>query len=484
MTIVVDIGTTSIRAGLYNEVGQKIHVAKVSYQLLYPSSMAVEMDMSIFDEALTSVVSETITYAKNKGVFIQGIAVTSQRSSVIPVDSEGKAMMNALMWQDRRSYAVCQELESKMPYMYRITGMRLSPVISISKILYLRKEFPQLYRDCHKLIGFCEYAIHALSGVFATDTSIASRTGLFDVQKLQWSRELLQQFELDEDKLCPLVPVGDIVGFANGWVAQLLHDDCVPIISAGGDQQNAASGNGCIKTGDLMANIGTGAYVLGLVDHPVFDEQMRVNCNVSAIPGLWVCEGAVLSAGKTLDWVNETFFQDDNENRPYENFTLASRRSSPGANGLYFNINFAGKGTPEWDPSVKGSIQNLCFSHTKDDIARALLEGIAYSINDCVSIVQEVIASKPASIHVSGGLCSDELQKQILSAVLDREILYACEGEATMLGAWMSAQVALHLVCNIESAYESITKWQTVKRYREANSLVEIYSYNKRKHIK
>jgi sugar (pentulose or hexulose) kinase len=474
MIVVLDIGTSNMRAAILDGAAKVLNLECVKYDLKIGGSGQVEMDMNVFDHALSTVLSATASFCQSNGIHARAIVLTSQRSSVIPVDSKGHALYKALMWQDTRSTFICEEFSPYREEIYQIAGVRLSPVFSAPKIVYLKRSMPELYEKSYKLIGFAEYTINKLCGVFATDTSYASRSAMFDIHYLTWSNRLLDLFSVDYEKLCPIVPVGSVISDTTGWVKGLFGYP-IPVVSAGGDQQCAALGNGCFQNSDIMANLGTGAYVLALADHVTSDPKMRLSINVSAIPGMWVYEGAVLSAGKTLDWVNRTFFAEPGEQHPYQRFTIASRNSPAGANGLCFDINFAGKGTPQWDPSRRGSITNLNFSNTKDDIARAVMEGIAFEIGECVEVVESVIESKSANIHVSGGLCRDELQNEILSAVLQKQVVYTKEVEATILGAWMSASVTIGYFETVASAYQAAKQHGGFKNYRASDDLVAIY---------
>ncbi len=474
MIVVLDIGTSNIRAALLDGTAQVLHLGRVKYSLEIASSGHAEMDMRLFDDALHAVLASVAAYARTHAITVCGISLTSQRSSVIPVDADGHALYNALMWQDTRSAGICEEFAPYREEIYRLTGVRLSPVFSAPKMVYLKRFMPDIHEKSHKLIGFAEYTIHALCGVFATDTSFASRTALFDINDLSWSDRLLDLFGLDRGKLCPVVPVGSVIASTVGWVRDLFGYP-IPVLSAGGDQQCAALGNGCIHPGDIMANLGTGAYVLALTDHVKSDRRMRLSINVSAIHGMWIYEGAVLSAGRTLDWVNDTFFADPTEDHPYQRFTAASRNSPEGANGLRFDIHFAGKGTPDWDPKRRGRIDNLSFSHTKDDIARAVMEGIAYAVAECVEVIEETNASCAAVLHVSGGLSKDALQDDILSAVLHKEVVCAEGIEATILGAWISSAAMLGIHDSVGAAYAAASGSITELRYRASEDTMHTY---------
>jgi sugar (pentulose or hexulose) kinase len=475
MIVVIDIGTSSLRTLLMDGNGKILDVQKRGYSLCYPSSNAVEMDMALLDTALFEALKASFSLVKAWGKQATALSVTAQRSSVIPVDEHGRALAPALMWQDTRSSGICEEVLAYSKEIYSISGMKPSPVFSAPKMAYLKRRFPGVYESSYKLIGFCEYVLQMLTGLFVTDTSIASRTCLFDITKKEWSPFLLDLFSIDCNKLCSLVDVGTVIGKTTDHFGSLMGISySIPVVSAGGDQQCAALGLGCIENESAMINLGTGAYVIALTDKPLLDIGMRVNCNVSAIAGKWIVEGAVLSAGKTLDWVNDNFFKHPQETHPYEVFTRKSRNVPIGSNGLRFSVQFAGKGTPIWNPDMKGSIGNLSFQNTKDDLARGVLEGIACAVDECVSCISELLGGVQEPVKVSGGLSKDGFFNQILTDMVKKELSSFATCEATAFGAWMSAAVALGQQNSYKEAFATITKGIAEERYQpmENNSLL------------
>ncbi|QTQ11228.1 hypothetical protein HRI96_02870 [Treponema parvum] len=476
MIVVVDVGTSSLRVSLLDSQGLIIHCSQSKYSLSYPEPDAVEMDMKVFTGALWAALKDSALCAEANALKVEAFAVTAQRSSVIPVDEVGEALGNALMWQDTRSFPICDALKQKKKEIYSITGMSLSTVFSSPKMQWLKENKREIYDCSYKLIGFCEYTVHQLCGAFATDTSIASRTSLFDVAALKWSDSLIDIFGIAKEKLCPIIPVGSVAGFASKRLCELFKlDSDVPVISSGGDQQCAALGQGCTRPGDIMINTGSGAYVLGLVDRPVYSFENGISCNVSALNGKWNVEGSVLSAGKTLDWVNELFFASEDEKNRYENFTRACLASPPGANGMRFSVHFAGRGTPVWDASERGAVFGLSFKNTKNDIARAVMEGIAVAVGECLEYTEKTMESCTKSVRISGGLAKDALFIRMLSAVSKKKLLYSNQSESTTLGAWINASLALGKYKTAEDAFAELNERLETSAFESSIEECELY---------
>ncbi|WP_320128772.1 FGGY-family carbohydrate kinase [uncultured Sphaerochaeta sp.] len=476
MIAVIDVGTTNVRAIVFDDAGRMVFVRKCNSVLSYREQGFVEMEMEAFEASLVTLLSSVGQFLQESGYEVTSLSVTSQRSSVIPVDENGKALHAAIMWQDTRSEQDCERVREWEHEIHSICGMRPSPVFSAPKIAFLKRTEPTLYDKSHKILGFCEYVLFFLTHRFATDTSIASRTCLFDVSNLVWSERLLDLFGLEKEKLCPLVPVGSVVGETTESVSSLLKlKKPVPVVSAGGDQQCAALGLGCIDEHSVMANCGTGSFLATLSPFPILDDRMRINCNVSSIPGLWFIEGSVLSTGKTLDWVNDTFFKATDEMHPYEHFTEASLASPPGSRGLRFSVHLAGKGTPVWDAKVKGAIFNLSLGTKKEDLARGVLEGIACSLAEGLDCLVAVTGTSYPEVKLSGGLSKDELFSQIQADVFGLKVSSSLGFEATALGAWMSAAFTLGMYDSMAAAYEAVKKTYAVKHFLPREEFVSLY---------
>lgn len=444
MLLILDIGTSSMRGMLMDYHGYILKSCQSKYWLHYTSEGGVLMEMRHLDEALDRCLMEIGDFCAMEKIKLDGISVTAQRSSVIPMGKDGHALCHAVMWQDKRCVGVIEELASKTKIIYGICGMRPSPVFSAPKMKYVKRHMPEVYEQAVKLIGFQEYVLHYLTGEYVTDTSIASRTCLYDLHMEKWSEELLELFEVDADKLCTLVPVGSVIGKTRSSISDFLRAGSrILVVSAGGDQQCAALGMQNKEEDCLICNMGTGAYVIAQTNRPVLDLEMRVNCNVGAAQGTWILEGMVPGAGTTLDWLCNTFYSHLDKEEALKILLKEAEAAPKGAHGMCFVNALTGTGTPEWNPLQKGSFTNILIQHTREDFARAGLEGIIRDVAGCVKSVEAMIPEKKNQVKVSGGLSRSGFLMGILEDTLGRSVRRADEGEATAIGALKSGLRAL-----------------------------------------
>ena len=453
LTAVIDVGTSSARVALVESGGKIVWFWQEKHGLYILDEKTVLQDPEEIMLHIWKMLEKAAEWTTENHFTLECISVTGQRSSVIPMKRDGSILEKAISWRDTRAYDICLEYKAQLEEIYNIAGIRLSPVFSAPKMVLLKRTMPKIYEDAYKLAGFQEYVIKNLTGRFVTDVTIASRTALLDIRTLQWSERLLHLFDIDSEKLCRLIPAGEMASDAVSRIKSLFRtQSAIPVLSAGGDQQCAALGLGCLRKGDTEMNSGTGAYIATVCDSPVLDSKMRVNCNAFSIPGKWIVEGTVLSAGKAVEWLNREIFGAGTEDM--KEFMKACEKAPAGANGVVAATTFMGSGTPQWNAKAKAAFLGIGFGNTKSDFPRALLEGIAAELLECLETMEDLTGQRPEVIRAAGGMTANSVYCQILADMFSRKICRPQICEATVMGAWITAQMFLGNVKTYESAYE------------------------------
>ena len=456
--ISLDIGTSGMRAVIYGKNGHKGKSAYYEYYTYFPQEGYVEQDPETWRDTAIKCLKDVAQVFRDFGEAPEAITVTSQRSSLIPM-KDGKALHPAIMWQDKRTLGQCADLIEKytLEGLYRLTGLRTNPYFVLPKILWLRDNKPEIYHAAEKFIGVQDYVVYCLTGEYRTDHSQACRTMLMNIETFEWEPELLEIAGITEDRLPDLLAPGSIAGTITPEIEALTGIDAgVPVILAGGDQQNAAVALGVLKPGRAEANTGTGSFVISALDRPVFDEKARVLCQASAIAGQWIMEAGIFNTGATYRWFKERFCQDlDGVDNVYGHLNDEAASSDVGANGVLMIPHFEGSAAPYWNPFAKGLFFNLSLKTTRGDMIRALMEGIAIEINDDISLIEE-LTGKIDRVSVAGGMVRSDLFCDIQSYIFDKEVARYKNSEASSLGAAMIAYVTLGYYRNIEEAYEKM----------------------------
>ncbi len=469
--VIIDTGTTSMRASLFDLRGHVVVMFQEHHPPQYYPDGRVESEGPSFLGMLEKLLLACSAYARENSHTIEAIALTSFRSAVVPVNKDGEALFPVIMWQDKRTDPLLKGYGSSLETIYQRSGATITSVFSSLKMQWIRSNEPEVYKKTYKMAGVQDLMICHLSGEFVTDHSLAGRTSLLNIHTLAWDQTLLDIYGIEASMLCDLVPPGSVVGSLRGEVGMRVGlSEGMPIISSGGDQQCAALGTGLLDEKVVIANTGTGSYVVGLSHLPITDPLQRVFCTPSAIAGLYHLEGGMISTGSVYRWFREML-------DPTLDFATLDRlalASPPGAQGVVVIPHFKGSGSPYWNPDAKGFINNLSLSSTKGDIARAILEGIALEIQENITIFEE-IAHPVDQMRVSGGMARSAVFNQIQADILQKEVIQPYNTETTSLGAWINASVALgHHGTHLE-AYRKAVSSQSQNLFKPDWSLAPLY---------
>ncbi len=458
--ITVDIGTSSLRAVLFNERGRVLAVSRRDNPPDFLEGGRVQQNSDTWRTLVPEVLKDCAEHAGRLGTKVTALALTAQRSSVIPVDAQGKALYPAIMWQDTRTEGLCTRMAASHGLVYGRTGLRISPVFSAVKMTWLKENENPVYKATHRMMGIQDFVIHELTGTFVTDRSLASRTNLFNLHTLDWDDELISLFGIERKLLCDLVDPGDIAGYLNAAQASATGLPAgIPVVSAGGDQQCAALGLGLLGPGRMIANTGTGSYLITGSLQPKADPGMGIACNVAAVPGTFILEAGVLTSGSVYQWFRKEFYREPMAEgaSKYTQIDSEAAASPPGANGVILLPHFRGRGSPTWNPAAKGAFLNLNPGITRGDMARSILEGIALEMAENIEAL-EALAGKAKSIEVSGGMTASALYNHIQADCYGRRIERPDDAEATALGAWISCAVKVGLYASFAKAFEAATE--------------------------
>lgn len=455
--LTVDIGSSSMRAILHDGTGAVVHKCQKSTIPEYKANgKIVELDAVKFVDALLSLLKESYSYCEINAIKIIAISVTSQRSSVVPVNSQGIPLAPFITWHDKRTVPLCDELSQYENKVYGITGLRISPVLSAVKMTWIRREQPEIYKKTAKMLGVQDIAIHTMCGEFVTDHSLASNTILLNLWTRQWDQELLDIFSVKRSHLCELIEPGSICGRTSSELnRQTSMPEGIPVISAGGDQQCAALGLGITSEGKLKCTTGTGSYLIAHADAPVIDEDKRFLCKIGAIPDSYNLEAGMLTTGTVYRWFLSQFYGKNDRDAGVDEINQDVLSSPPGANGVLMLPYLEGSGAPYWNPQDTGCFFGLKLSTTRSDMSRAVFEGIVMGMEENVSLFKEKLGHIE-QICISGGMTEFTPYNQLQADIYGYNVALYPNREATSIGAWISAAVSCGLYGSYNEAFRVV----------------------------
>lgn len=463
--IALDVGTSSMRALLYNEKGLLIHSVGVEYHTEFPKPSYVEQNPTTWADAARITISGVADYIRQHEISVSAISVTSQRASLIPMNAAGEPLHNAIMWQDKRTLDICARLsrEYGLEALYRKTGLRINPFFVLNKIIWLRENEPDIYNQAAKFIGVQDYVIYQLTGKYVTDWTQASRTMLMDLKTFSWDEDLLKMAGISTDQLCELVPPGSVGGALQAsFAASCGLSAGLPIIVSGGDQQNAALALGVTSPGMAEANTGTGSFVLSYSEKPAFDDKCRVLCQAGAIAGSYVTETPIFNTGAIFRWFKEQFCPDyRDQTNPYVLMDAEAIAVPAGSNGVLMLPHFEGSAAPNWNPMAKGLFFNLGLASTRGMMIRSILEGISLEIAENLDLMRSLIG-EISEVHVAGGMTHSNLFCQIQASATNSKVIRHQNPEASSLGACCNALVTLGVYDSAESFFNSVEHKESV----------------------
>lgn len=246
--LVIDVGTSSMRGILFTHTGQLLTEKQIFYSVSYLENSWAEQEASDWENALYEIIKTVAGEADKNQWNIDAVTITSQRSSVIPVDMSIHPLCSAIMWQDKRTNDICERLAPLNDIIFALCGSRVNPVFSASKMTWIKENRPEIFKKTYKFLVIPDYLIYLMTGELRTDYTYGSRSLLMNIHNHQWDSELLNIFQVDKEKLCDLIEPGSICGKITKEFAELTGcPEGIPVITSGGDQQCGAIGQGVVK---------------------------------------------------------------------------------------------------------------------------------------------------------------------------------------------------------------------------------------------
>ncbi|NMP37643.1 MAG: glycerol kinase GlpK [Clostridiales bacterium] len=448
--LALDQGTTSSRAIVFDKSGSIVSKAQFEFPQHYPQSGWVEHDpFEILDSQYRSVLA-ALENGNIKPSDIAAIGITNQRETTILWDKEsGKPVYNAIVWQCRRTADICEKLKAEGlgDYIKQHTGLLIDAYFSGTKIKWILDNVPEarnLEKEGRLLFGTVEtWIIWNLTGgkVHVTDYSNASRTMLFDVDRLCWDEYLCDKLSIPMSILPKPVQSSEIYGTVGENVLGLEMLAGIPISGAIGDQQAALFGQACFEAGQAKNTYGTGCFLL------MNTGEKRVNSKNNLLTGVawgingkveYDIEGSAFNAGSVIKWLRDELRLIET---PAECDFLAE--SVEDANGVFFVPAFTGLGAPYWDMYARGCMVGLTRGATRAHIARAVLESISYQVTDLIEAMKADSGIELSQLRVDGGASISNIMMQIQADMIRAKVNRPRVVETTALGSAYMAGLAV-----------------------------------------
>lgn len=460
LLIGVDLGTAGCRAIVFDRAGRPVATAYVEYEVLTPEPGWAEQDPEVWWQAALRTLREAVAKAGLDRTQVAAIGVTAQQPSPVFVDRAGRSLAPSLIWMDQRTRAECEEIEAALgaDHVYRVTGLRVDPIYAATKILWVRRHWPDAYHQAHKILLAKDFLLQRLTGEFLSDPATSGCTLLFDLHTLDWSEEILEALNIPRAKLPDTRPSTALAGVLRQDVAGdvgLLPG--TPVYTCAGDSTAQAVGTRVVVPGETCAVIGTSCDLVTCTESPVTDPLRRFGCYPHAVTGRYVIIAGANTGGACLRWFRDEFCEIEVESAgrlglsPYALMDQQAERTRPGAGGLVFLPYLMGERSPVFDPLAHGVFFGASLRHERAHFIRAILEGVACSIRHRVAICEEQGVQVP-HLYIAGGGGNSMLWRQIVADVMGKPNEALPVSESTCIGAVILAGVGAGLYPSVEAA--------------------------------
>ncbi|MCX8024463.1 MAG: xylulokinase [Thermanaerothrix sp.] len=471
----LDISTTSSKALIMDDQGAVIGTASSPHTLQSPYPLWSEQDPSEWWHAVSTSIRRVLRENDIAGQEVDAVGLTGQMHGLVLLDEKGQVLRPAILWNDQRTHPQCDEIHRRVgkERFIRITGNVALTGFTAPKILWVRENEPDVYSNARHVLLPKDYVRYRLTGEYAMDKADGSGTVLFDLNKRDWSRELLEILDFPP-KWFPATYEGpEITGEVTQEASEITGLKVgTPVVAGGGDQAAQAVGVGAVEPGIIALTVGTSGVVFASTSAALIEPEGRLHAFCHAAPGMWHLMGVMLSAAGSLQWYRDHL-------APHMTFDdlLAEATTVPaGSEGLQFLPYLTGERTPYPDPLARGAWIGLTVRHSRGHLTRALLEGVAFGLKDNLSLIRESGVGEVNQVRVSGGGAKSVLWRQILATVLEIELVTVNTTEGAAYGAALLAAVGqgrwpdVHAACaeviTITDRIQPIAEEQEI--YRQA----------------
>ncbi len=447
-----DLGTTGNKATLIGADGKPLAAAFVSYATAYPHPNWAEQNAADWERAIIVCTRRLLAESGIEPQQIAAVSFSGHMQGALVVDSAGNPLRPAIIWADQRAApqaeAMAQAYASDTSAIYRRTGHRISPAYTAAKVMWIRDNQPDIYRDIGVVLQAKDYAAFLLTGVFATDYSDASGTQVFDLEKREWSDDLMRAFDIRSGIFPQACPSTQVIGHVTSQAASatgLLAG--TPVVIGGGDGACATVGAAVIRAGDAYTYIGSSSWLALSTRAPMFDTEQRIVNFAALDPDLYFSLGNMQAAGGAFDWIERVLRDAGVSEAGHSALDALAAGTPPGAGGVLCLPYLLGERSPHWNPRARAAFVGLAMSHGRAEMVRAVLEGVAFNMRWIMDVLRNLTGPDGvASMRVIGGGMRSALWRQIFADVyglpLSRPHL---DLAATSLGAAIAGGIGVGL---------------------------------------
>ncbi len=482
----IDLGTSATKTVLFDINGKIIADASHEYDMQQPSNGWAEQNPQDWYDAAIETLKKVVSDSGVDASDIVSLGISGQMHGLVMLDENCNVLRPSILWCDQRTGKECDELTEMLgrETLIKITANPALTGFTASKILWVKNNEPEIFEKCRHILLPKDYLRFRLTGEFATEVSDASGMQLLDVPNRKWSKVMIDAVGIKEEYLAKVYESPDITGYINSETSSLTGLSTVTAVVGGaGDNAAAAVGMGVVEEGKAFTTIGTSGVVFAHTDNPIIDPAGRVHTFCCAVPDAWHVMGVTQGAGLSMQWFKNNFCGEENtyaaENgKPVYAVTDSMAARVPvGCDKLIYLPYLMGERTPHLDPDCRGVFFGLSAIHTKAHFIRAILEGVTYSLYDCLLVLKEMNIS-PETMLLCGGGAKSKLWKEMICNTFSMPVATSKSAEAPALGVAVLAAVGAGIYSSVPEACKAMTAVNPDTMLPEADKTGEYREYH------
>jgi len=470
----IDLGTSSLKGMLLDIASRKVEVEKVKYKVQIPKAGYAEQNAEMWWSAFMEVLNKLKAHNPQGFDNICGISFSGQMHGLVAIDCHGNPVRSAIIWLDQRSDEMVKLINEKLTQseIAEILHNRIHTGFAFPSLLWMKEYEPESYERIHKVMLPKDYLRYKITGRITTDITDASATAMFNIGKREWAWEIVQKFNVKKDIFPECNESTDIVGEVTEACSQLTGlKQGIPVVCGCGDQMAQSLGNGIFQQGKMISNIGTGGQISSYSNSDIYDKELRTHTFCNAINQGYSIFGATLSCGNSLNWLCNSILNASGID--FEECNKLAAEVPEGSDGIIYLPYLTGERTPIMNADAKGMLFGLTLKHDKRFIIRAVMEGIIYSLKDCLCLMEGLGLLTGDEMIASGGGASSELLLQMQADIFVKKIKVCTVREQACLGACILAGVGIGIFDVKTACDKYVTFHEEV--YHPKSKTFEIY---------
>lgn len=482
LVIGLDVGTTSVKAGLFDGTGACLAVAGEEYRLDHPAADRAELDAETYWRATRAAIRGAVAAGHAGPGDVAAIAVSSQGETVVPVDRAGRPLGPAMVWLDNRALAESREIAATFgdERIYDVTGVpSVAPTWSACKILWWRRNDPALFAAAARFLLVEDLVLHRLTGRFVTEGGVHCTSLLYDIRRHAWWDEMLEAVGIDSARLPELARPGETVeALAAAAADDLGLTPRVQVVAGGMDQGAGAIGVGNVGAGMVSESTGGALTLQASVARHGGDPTRQTPVYVHSVPGMYLYCPVCPTGGMALTWFRDQFGAAEVERArregtiAYDLLTAMAADVPPGAEGLLMLPHLMGAFSPEYEPEARGAFFGFTLRHGKGHFVRAVLEAVAFMLRRNLELLAGAGADA-GEVRSHGGGARSPLWNQIKADVCGLPVLTLEGDDAAIRGDAMLAAVAAGIFPDLAAAGKAMVV--TKRRYEPDPAAHAVY---------